>query len=402
MKALCWVGVNKVSVETVPDPRIENAHDAIVQVTASSLSGADLHLIDGYVPGMREGDILGHEFVGKVVETGSSVNTLEVGEQVVVGPVIGCGGCWYCHTGQWSLCDNSNPNPAVPEKLWGHASAGFLGFSHLTGGFAGSHAEYVRVPFADFGAYRMPAELTDDLAVYASDTAPTGWMAAEMCAIHEGDIVAVWGAGAVGQLAARSALALGAEQVIVIDRYLDRLAAARDNVGAHTIDYEVTDVSEALRELTAGRGPDACIEAVGMEAHEPGVAGAYDRAKDAVRLRVPVKATERPSALREAILACRKGGTVVLVGAFTGSVDGFPLGALMNKALTLRSAQQHAQRYIPVVLDRMVRGDLWTGYLTTHPMSLDDAPRGYDLFKHRTDGCLRAVFHPQATAEETG
>jgi threonine dehydrogenase-like Zn-dependent dehydrogenase len=402
MKALCWVGAGKVSVETVPDPRIENADDAIVKVTASSLSGTDLHLIDGYVPGMREGDVLGHEFVGEIVEIGPGITTLEVGEQVVVGPVIGCGGCWYCRTGQWSLCDNSNPHPAVPEKLWGHASAGFLGSSHLTGGFAGSHAEYVRVPFADYGAYQVPAELTDDLAVYASDTVPTGWMAAEMCAIRDGDIIAVWGAGAVGQMAARSALALGAEQVIVIDRYPDRLAAARDNVGAHTIDYEVTDVSEALRELTAGRGPDACVEAVGMEAHESGVVGAYDRAKDAVRPRVPVKATERPSALREAILACRKGGTVVLVGAFTGPVDGFPLGALLNKALTLRSAQQHAQRYIPVVLDRMVRGDLWTGYLTTHAMALDDAPRGYDLFKHRTDSCLRVVFHPQATAEATG
>jgi threonine dehydrogenase-like Zn-dependent dehydrogenase len=414
MKALCWVGVDEVSVETVPDPRIENSRDAIVKVTASSMSGTDLHLIDGYVPGMREGDVLGHEFVGEVVETGPGVNTLEVGEKVVVGPVIGCGGCWFCRTGQWSLCDNSNPNPVGPERLWGHAPAGFLGSSHLTGGFAGSHAEYVRVPFADYGAYRVPSELTDDDAVYASDSAPTGWMAAELCAIHDGPIVAVWGAGAVGQLAARSALALGAEQVIVIDRYPERLAAARDNVGAHTLDYEMTDVPEALRDLTAGRGPDCCIEAVGMEAHEP-AAGTYqrtrdrarDRAREVVRPRVPGKTVpgrtrERPSAVREAILACRKGGTVVLAGEFTGRVDGFPLGALMNKALALRSGQQHAQRYIPVVLDRMVRGDLWTGYLTTHPMSLDEGPRGYALFKHRADGCLRAVFHPQASPDGAG
>jgi threonine dehydrogenase-like Zn-dependent dehydrogenase len=390
MKALCWVGVDKVSVETVPDPRIENSRDAIVKVIASSVSGSDLHLIGGYVPGMRKG-VLGHEFVGEIVETGPGVNTLEVGERVVVGPVIGCGGCWYCRTGQWSLCDNSNPNPVVPGRLWGHAPAGFLGSSHLTGGFAGSHAEYVRVPFADFGAYRVPSELIDDDAVYASDSAPTGWMAAEMCAIHDGAIVAVWGAGAVGQLAARSALALGAEQVIVIDRYPERLAAARDNVGAHPLDYELTDVPEALRDLTAGRGPDCCIEAVGMEAHEP-AAGVHDRTRGLVRTR-----KERPSAIREAILACRKGGTVVLAGEFTGPVDGFPLGAMMNKALTLRSGQQHAQRYIPVVLDRMVRGDLWTGYLTTHPMSLDEGPRGYEIFKHRSDGCLRTVFHPQAT-----
>jgi threonine dehydrogenase-like Zn-dependent dehydrogenase len=400
MKALCWVGVGKVSVETVPDPRIENSRDAIVKVTASSVSGTDLHLIDGYVPGMREGDVLGHEFVGEVVETGPGVNTLEVGEKVVVGPVIGCGACWFCRTGQWSLCDNSNPNPVVPERLWGYTPAGFLGSSHLTGGFAGSHAEYVRVPFADYGAYRVPSELTDDDAVYASDSAPTGWMAAELCAIHDGAIVAVWGAGAVGQLAARSALALGAERVIVIDRYPERLAAARDNVGAHTLDYEMTDVPEALRDLTAGRGPDCCIEAVGMEAHEP-AAGAYQRTRHRTRDLVRPR-KERPSAIREAILACRKGGTVVLAGEFTGPVDGFPLGALMNKALTLRSGQQHAQRYIPVVLDRMVRGDVWTGYLTTHPMSLDEGPRGYDLFKHRADGCLRAVFHPQAVPEMTG
>jgi threonine dehydrogenase-like Zn-dependent dehydrogenase len=389
MRALCWEGVDKVSVQTVPDPRIENVRDVIVKVTASSVCGSDLHLIDGCVAGMREGDILGHEFVGEVVEIGSDVATLAVGERVVVGPVIGCGGCWYCRTGQWSLCDNSNPNAALPEKLWGHSPAGIFGYSHLAGGFAGSHAEYVRVPFADYGAYRVPLELPDDVAVYASDAAPTGWMAAEMCGIRDGDVVAVWGAGAVGQLAARAALVLGAARVIVIDRFPDRLAAARDNVGAHTLDYETTDVQEALREITAGRGPDACVEAVGMEAHEPGAVGAYDKAKHLLRMQ-----TDRPSAVREAILACRKGGTVSMVGVFVGLVDKFPLGALMNKAVTLRSGQQHAQRYIPIVLDRMVRGDLPTGYLTTHPMPLDDGPRGYEVFKHKTDGCLRAVFHP--------
>ncbi|HEV7900071.1 MAG TPA: zinc-dependent alcohol dehydrogenase [Planosporangium sp.] len=391
MKALCWEGVNKVAVRTVPDARIENARDAIVKVTASSVCGSDLHLIDGYVPAMREGDILGHEFVGEVVEIGPDVRTLAVGERVVVGSTIGCGGCWYCETDQWSLCDNTNPNAVLSEQVWGQSPAGIFGSSHLTGGFAGSHAEYVRVPFADYGAYRVPLDLPDDAAVYASDAAPTGWMAAEMCDIHDGDVVAVWGAGGVGQMAARSALVLGAERVIVIDRFPDRLAAARDNVGADTLDYATTDVREALREITAGRGPDACIEAVGMEADSSGLLGAYDRAKDLMRMR-----SDRPAAVREAILACRKGGTVSMVGVFAGAVDNFPLGALMHKGLTLRSGQQHSQKYLPIVLDRMARGDIWTGYLTTHRMPLDEGPRGYELFKHKADGCLRVVFHPQS------
>lgn len=391
MKALCWEGVNKVAVRTVPDPRIENARDVIVKVTASSVCGSDLHLIDGYMPGIREGDILGHEFVGEVVEMGPDVRTLEVGERVVVGSTIGCGGCWYCDTDQWSLCDNTNPNAALSERLWGQSPAATFGSSHLTGGFAGSHAEYVRVPFADYGVYRVPLGIPDDSAVYASDAVPTGWMAAEMCDIHDGDVVAVWGAGGVGQMAARSALVLGAGRVIVIDRFPDRLAAARDNVGADTLDYKAIDVQEALREMTAGRGPDACIEAVGMEADESGVLGVYDQAKRLMRLQ-----SDRPAAVREAILACRKGGTVSMVGVFAGLVDRFPLGALMHKGLTLRSGQQHSQKYLPVVLDRMARGDISTGYLTTHPMPLSEGPRGYDMFKRKIDGCLRVVFHPQA------
>jgi threonine dehydrogenase-like Zn-dependent dehydrogenase len=390
MRAVCWEGVNRLSVQSVPDPRIENARDAIVRVTASSVCGADLHLIDGYVPGLRAGDILGHEFVGEVVETGPDVRALEVGERVVVGPVIACGGCWYCRNNQWALCDNTNPNADETERMWGQAPAGLLGYSHLTGGFAGSHAEYVRVPFADYGAYRVPLDIPDDVAVHASDAVPAGWMAAEMCGLRDGDVVAVWGAGAVGQMAARSALVLGAERVIVIDRYPDRLAAARDNVGADILDYATTDVPEALRELTAGRGPDACIEAVGMEADGDGVTAAYDKAKHRLGLQA-----ERPTAIREAIMACRKGGTVSMAGSFAGLVDKFPLGALMNKGLTVRSGQQPPQKYIPIVLDRMARGDIWPGYLTTHPMSLDDAPRGYEMFKYKADGCLRAVFHPQ-------
>jgi threonine dehydrogenase-like Zn-dependent dehydrogenase len=391
VKALCWEGVGKVAVRTVPDPRIENLRDAIVKVTASSACGTDLHLIDGYVPGMRDGDILGHEFVGEVVEIGPEVLIREVGDRVVVGSTIGCGGCWYCDTERWSLCDNTNPNAALAEQMWGQTPAGIFGSSHLTGGFAGSHAEYVRVPFVDHGAHRLPLDIPDDTAVYASDTAPTGWMAAEMCDIHDGDIVAVWGAGAVGQLAARSALVLGAERVVVIDRVPERLAAAHDKVGADTLNYTTTDVQEALRDMTAGRGPDACVEAVGMEADERGLLGAYDQAKRLAGLQA-----DRPGAVREAILACRKDGTVAMVGDYVGAVDRFPIGALMRKNLTLRSGHQHAQKYLPIVLDRIARGDIWTGYLTTHPMPLYEGPRGYDIFKYKTDGCLRVVFHPQA------
>ncbi|NJC67228.1 glutathione-dependent formaldehyde dehydrogenase [Planosporangium flavigriseum] len=390
MKALCWEGVGRVAVRTVPDPRIDNARDAIVKVTASSVCGSDLHLIDGYVPGMREGDILGHEFVGEVVEIGPAVRTLAVGDRVVVASTIGCGGCWFCDTDQWSLCDNTNPNAALSERLWGQAPAAVFGSSPLTGGFAGSHAEYVRVPFADYGVYRLPPNLPDDAAVYASDAAPTGWMAAEMCRIGEGDVVAVWGAGGVGQLAARAALVLGAERVIVIDRYSDRLDAARENLGVATIDYQRADVQEVLEDMTAGRGPDACIEAVGMEADNDGGLGLYDLATGRTGQ------SERPVAVREAILACRKGGTVAMVGVFAGLADRFPLGALMHKGLTLRSGQPHSQRYLPLVLDRMARGDIWTDYLTTHSMPLSDGPFGYELFKYKIDGCLRVVFHPQA------
>ncbi len=393
MKALCWTGVDSVTVETVPDPTILNEGDAIVKVTASSVCGSDLHLLDGYLPAMREGDILGHEFLGEIVEVGPKAGDLRVGDRVVVGSIIGCGACWYCQRGEWSLCDNSNPNAGIPERLWGHSPAAIFGYSHVTGGFAGSHAEYVRVPFARHGAFRVPGNLSDDQAVFASDAVPTGWMAADMCNLSPGDVVAVWGAGGVGQMAARAAMLMGAGRVIIIDRLPDRLQIAQQRLGVETLDYTQTDVLEALRELTAGRGPDACIEAVGMEAHGTGPAYAYDRVKHALRLH-----SDRPTALRQAIQACRKGGTVSIVGVFGGWVDKFPLGAAMNKGLTLRMGQQHAQRYIPIVLERMSAGDIDPGYLATHPMPLEDGPRGYRLFKHKEDGCLRAVFHPDLSA----
>ncbi|MCX4471631.1 glutathione-dependent formaldehyde dehydrogenase [Micromonospora sp. NBC_01655] len=388
MKALCWEGVGKLAVREVPEPTIQTPGDAIIRVRASSVCGSDLHLINGYLPAMREGDILGHEFMGEVVEVGPEVRRLRAGDRVVVGSVLACGGCWYCRTEQYSLCDNSNPQPNVTETLWGHVPAGIIGYSHAAGGFAGSHAEYVRVPFADVGVFPVPDGVADDAVVFASDAMPTGWMAADFCQLSGGEVVAVWGAGAVGQMAARSAQLLGAERVIVIDRLPDRLAAA-GRLGVETVDYRQVDVLEALREMTGGRGPDACIEAVGMEAHGTGAAYGYDRVKQAVRLQ-----TDRPTAVRQAILACRKGGTVSIVGVFGGLVDKFPLGAAMNKALVLRMGQMHAQRYIPMLLQRLADGEIDPGYLATHPMSLDDGPHGYEIFEKKQDGCVRSVLHP--------
>ena len=389
MKALCWEGVGDLVVNDVPEPRIRNKTDAIVQVRASSVCGSDLHLINGYLPAMREGDILGHEFMGEVVEVGPDVRRLSIGDRVVVGSIIGCGGCWYCQRGEWSLCDNSNPQPVFTEKQWGHSPAGIFGYSHATGGFAGSHAELVRVPFADHGAFKAPEGLADDAVVFASDALPTGWMAADMCDIKPEDTVAIWGAGGVGQMAARAAQLLGAGRVIIIDRFPDRLRTAADQLGVDTLDYTRTDILDALRDVTAGRGPDACIEAVGLEAHEVGAVGAYDRTKQSLRLQ-----TDRPTAVREAIIACRKGGTVSIVGVFIGLVDKFPLGAAMNKALTLRMGQMHAQRYIPMLLERLSAGDIDPSYLATHPMPLSEGPRGYEMFEKKIDGCLRAVLHP--------
>lgn len=390
MKALCWRGVNELAVETVPDPTILNDQDAIVRVTASSVCGSDLHLLGGYVPSMLAGDIIGHEFSGEIVEVGSEVRQRQVGERVVVCSIIGCGRCWYCEGEQWSQCDNSNPNGALPQTVYGHRAPGIFGYSHAFGGFAGSHAEYVRVPFADHGAFPVPEELPDEQVVFASDAVPTGWYGAEIAGIQPGDTVAVWGCGGVGLMAARAAYLLGAERVIAIDRYPERLEAASQRLGATPLDYEQTDdLIDALRELTAGRGPDRCIEAVGMEAHGKTPLFRYDKVKQVLRLE-----TDRPTALRDAILACRKGGTVSVLGVFGGVVDKFPMGAVMNKALTIRTGQQPGQRYIPMLLDRIANGDIDPSFLLTHPMSLDDGPRGYQLFKDKQEGCVRAVFFP--------
>lgn len=389
MKALCWQGVNEVAVERVPDPQLVNDQDVIVKVNRTVTCGSDLHLLAGYIPFMQAGDVLGHEFVGEVVEVGPQVRHHAVGDRVVVSSFVSCGRCWYCAQGLYSCCDNGNTNPAITELAWGYPSGGCYGYSHALGGFAGSHAEYIRVPFADVGAFRIPDGVSDERALFASDSAPTGWMGADLGGVGPGDVVAVWGAGAVGQMAARAAMLLGAERVIVIDRFGYRLEMTERHIGAETLNYERTDIDAELRERTGGRGPDVCIEAVGMEAHGTGPQYLYDQVKHWTRLE-----TDRPTAVREAIMCCRKGGTVVVLGVFLGFVDKFPLGAVMNKGLTLRSAQQHGQRYIPMLLERMERGELTTEHLATHVMPLDQGPRGYQIFQKKLDGCVRAVFLP--------
>jgi len=389
VRALCWAGVNKLQVEDVAEPHILNSHDAIVKVLLSAACGSDLHLLGGYIPTMRAGDVLGHEFIGEIVEVGSGVLNHRVGDRVVVCSFISCGHCHYCKNQLYSLCDNGNPNPGITDTMWGAAPGGCYGYSHAMGGWAGSHAEFIRVPYADQGAFAVPEGVSDTRALFASDAAPTGWMGADLGGVRPGDIVAVWGAGGVGQMAARAAMLLGAERVLVIDRIAERLQQVQDQIGAEALDYSSQEVLPELKEMTGGRGPDVCIEAVGMEAHSTGPGYLYDQVKQQLRLQ-----TDRPTAVREAILACRKGGSVYVLGVFGALVDKFPLGALMNKGVTLRAAQQHGQRYIPMLLERMAAGELRTEHLATHVMSLEEGPHGYQMFKEKTDGCVRAVFRP--------
>jgi threonine dehydrogenase-like Zn-dependent dehydrogenase len=389
VKALQWQGVNKLAVGEVPDPEIRNAGDIIVKVNRTVTCGSDLHLIGGYIPFMEKGDVLGHEFIGEVVETGPDVRNHRIGDRVVVSSFISCGKCYFCEQRLFSLCDNGNTNPAITETMWGQAPGGCFGYSHAMGGNPGSHAQYIRVPFADVGAFTVPDAVTDERALFASDSASTGWMGADLGGVQPGDVVAVWGAGAVGQMAARAAVLLGADRVIVIDRYDNRLSQAEKYAGAETLNYERTDVEAELRERSGGRGPDVCIEAVGMEAHTPGAQFLYDQVKQQLRLQ-----TDRPAAVRDAIHACRKGGSVFVLGVYAGFVDKFPLGALMNKGLTVRGAQMHGQRYIPMLLERMSRDELVTEHLATHTMPLTDAPTGYRMFKNKEDDCVRAVFLP--------
>ncbi len=390
MKATCWTGRNSVSVENVPDPKILNERDAIVRITSTAICGSDLHLYDGYVPTMKRGDVLGHEFMGEVVELGKGVKNLKVGDRVVVPFPIACGACNACDAQLYSLCENSNPNARLAEKMFGFPTAGIFGYSHLTGGFAGGQAEYARVPFADVGPLKIENGVPDETVLFLSDVFPTGYMGAEYCDIKPGNVIAVWGAGPVGQFAAASALLLGAERVILIDRFEYRLGIAERQLGVETLNYEEVDsVPETLKDLTGGRGPDACIDAVGLEAHFHGPAYAYDRVKQALR-----QETERGFALREAIMSCRNGGTVSIMGVYGGLMDKFPIGAVMNRGLTIRSGQCHVHRYLRPLLAHIENGEIDPSYIITHRMSLDDAPKGYELFKHKQDDCLKVVLKP--------
>jgi threonine dehydrogenase-like Zn-dependent dehydrogenase len=390
MRATCWHGKHDMRVDDVPDPAIMNRRDAIVRVTSTAICGSDLHLYDGFIPTMKKGDILGHEFMGEVVEVGPDVTNLRVGDRVVVPFPIACGNCGACRAEAYSLCENSNPNAWMAEKLLGHSPAGIYGYSHMLGGFAGGQAEYARVPFADVGPLKVSPGMSDEQALFLSDVFPTGYMAAEMCDITPGDTIAVWGCGPVGQFAMASAKMLGAARVIAIDRVPERLAMAANRAGAtDTIDYEAQDVMETLKELTGGVGPDACIDAVGMEAHAPGIMYAYDRFKQALMLE-----TDRPIALRQAIMACRNGGTVSVIGVYGGFIDKFPMGSFMNRSLTMRTGQCHVQRYMKPLLQRIENGDIDPSFIITHRMSLDEAPEAYDLFKNKQDDCVKVVLTP--------
>jgi threonine dehydrogenase-like Zn-dependent dehydrogenase len=390
MRATVWNGKNSVQVENVPDPKILNSRDAIVKITSTAICGSDLHLYQGYIPTMKRGDILGHEFMGEVVEKGAEVHNLAVGDRVVVPFPIACGNCNACRAELFSVCENSNPNAGIAEKVMGRSPSGIFGYSHMLGGYAGGQAEYARVPFADVGPIKIENGLPDEQVLFLSDIFPTGYMGADMCDIKPGDVIAVWGAGPVGQFAIASAYLLGAERVIAIDRFEYRLRMAREKAGAETINYEQVDVIDALDDMTAGRGPDACIDAVGLEGHHShGPLHAYDRIKHAGRME-----TDRPHALRQAIRACRNGGIVSVIGAYGGFIDKFPMGAVMNRSLTIKAGQCHVQRYLKPLFERVKNGDIDPSFVITHRMKLDDAPQGYDTFLNKEDDCVKVVLKP--------
>jgi threonine dehydrogenase-like Zn-dependent dehydrogenase len=388
MKANCWYGKRDVRVEEVPDPKILNRKDAILKITSSAICGSDLHLYNGFIPTMEKGDILGHEFMGEIVEVGPDVIKRKVGDRVVASFPISCGSCFFCEQEMFSLCENSNPNAWMAEKMFGHSPCGIYGYSHMLGGFAGGQAEYVRVPFADIGTIKVPDGLTDEQVLFLSDIFPTGYMAAENCEIKPGDTVAVWGCGPVGQFAIRSAYLLGAERVIAIDRFPERLQMAEGG-GAETINYTEENVYDTLMEMTGGRGPDSCIDAVGMEAHTTGPMYAYDRAKQALMLE-----NDRPFVLREAIMACRNGGTVSIPGVYGGFDDKIPMGSLMNRALKVKTGQTHVQHYMEPLLERVQNGEIDPSFVITHTVRLDDAPQMYKTFNNKEDNCIKVVLKP--------
>jgi threonine dehydrogenase-like Zn-dependent dehydrogenase len=385
------MGTNKMTVENVPDPQILNRRDAIVRITSTCICGSDLHLYNGLIPTIEQGDIMGHEFMGEVVETGAGVDRekLKVGDRVVVPFTIACGSCFFCQQKLWSCCDNSNPNYWIAEKMMGYSPSGLFGYTHMLGGYAGGQAQYARVPFADVGPLKIPQGIPDDKVIFLSDIFPTGYFGALNCDIKQGDTVAIWGCGPVAQFAIRSAFMLGAERVIAIDRFEYRLQMARDG-GAETINYEeVDDVVQTLKDMTANIGPDSCMDAVGMEAHDDGFMYKLDRAKQALMVE-----SDRPIVLRQCIQACRKGGTVSVPGVYSGFVDKIPMGAFMNKGLTMKTGQTHMMRYMQPLLDRIQKDEIDPSFVISHRVPIDLAPEMYKTFRDKKDNCTKVVLDP--------
>ncbi|MFS4461013.1 zinc-dependent alcohol dehydrogenase [Bdellovibrio sp. HCB2-146] len=387
MKAVCWQGTKRVEVQNVPDPRLLNPRDIIVKITSTAICGSDLHLYDGVIPTMQKGDILGHEFMGEVVEVGKAIKNLKVGSKVVVPFNISCGSCSHCGRQEYSLCDNSNPKPEVADKVYGHGGAALFGYSHMYGGYAGGQAEYVRVPYGDVGPLEVPADIDDDKVLFLSDIFPTGYMGAVNCDIQRGDVVAIWGCGPVGLFSIQSAFLLGAERVIAIDCVPERLAMAKNVCGAEVLNYEEVDVVEELNLMTGGRGPDSCIDAVGMEAHGTDFYSKYEVAKMTVKL-----TTDRPIALRQAIQACRKGGNISVSGVYGGFLDKVPFGAAFAKGLTFKMGQTHVRKYMETLLQYVVDGRIDPSFLITHKINLQEAPDAYKNFRDKKDGCIKVVI----------
>ena len=393
MKAACWMGKEDIQVLDVPDPHIINPRDVVIRITRTAICGSDLHLYDGYMPTMMSGDILGHEFMGEVVDKGTEVKKLNIGDRVVVPFTIACGNCFFCQQKLWSLCDNTNPNAWIAEQMMGYTPSGLYGYTHMMGGYAGGQAQFARVPHADVGCLKIPEGVPDEKVLFLSDIFPTGYQAAEQCGIEPGDVVAIWGCGPVGQFAIRSAYMLGAARVIAIDRFEERLrlaAQAKADVLNYT-ELPHEDVVQALKDMTGGRGPDRCIDAVGMEAHAATIPGLYDVAKQKLRL-----SFDRPTVFRQVIMACRKGGTVSVPGVYGGFLDKIPWGAAMNKALTFRMGQTHMMRYMQPLLDRILNGDIDPSEIITHRVAIEDVPQMYKIFRDKEDKCIKVVCDPWA------
>lgn len=390
MKALCWYGKHDVRVENVPDPQMIDSRDAIIKITSTAICGSDLHLYDGYVPTMEKGDVLGHENMGEVVEVGAGVSNLKVGDKVVVPFVIACGQCFFCRKELYSLCDTSNPNAKMAQELMGQSPAGLFGYSHMLGGFAGGQAEYLRVPFADVGPFKVPDGIEDEKVLFLSDIYPTAYMAVENCEMERGDTVAIWGGGPVGQLAVKCAWLLGAGRVILIDNVPERLALAQSAGQAEVINFDDVNVYDRLMEMTNGRGPDRCIDAVGCEAL---AGGTLDGTLDAIKTTLML-GTDRPHVIRQTIMSCRKGGTVSIPGVYMGFADKFPIGSFVAKGLTLKTGQTHVQKYLPRLFEFIEKGDIDPSFIITHTMALEDAPKGYDIFQKHDDNCIKIVLKP--------